>query len=47
MRMLFSTMPAAGHFRPLVPVAHAALLAGNEVVVCTPAGAAAQSRRTA
>lgn len=42
MRILFSSMPAAGHFRPLVPVAQAAMVAGHTVAVCTPASAAAQ-----
>ncbi|MGW7544682.1 glycosyltransferase [Streptomyces sp. NPDC054770] len=42
MRILFSMMPAGGHFRPLVPIAEAALRAGHQVAVCTPASAKAQ-----
>lgn len=42
MRVLFSAMPAGGHLRPLVPVAHAAMLAGHEVALCTPATAKAR-----
>jgi N-glycosyltransferase len=37
-------MPAGGHFRPLVPVAHAAVLADHQVAVCAPATARAQVR---
>jgi N-glycosyltransferase len=39
MRILLTSLPAAGHLRPLVPIAHAALRAGHEVVVCTPESA--------
>lgn len=42
MRLLFSAMPAGGHFRPIVPVARAALLAGHDVRVATPETAKAQ-----
>lgn len=42
MRILFSTMPASGHLRALVPIAHAAIVAGHEVAMCTPASAKAQ-----
>jgi N-glycosyltransferase len=42
MRLLFTTMPAGGHLRALVPLAHAARRAGHDVAVCTPATAAAQ-----
>lgn len=41
MRILITTMAAEGHFRPLVPIAHAALRAGHQVAVCAPATAAA------
>jgi N-glycosyltransferase len=36
MRMLFTTHPASGHLRPLVPIAQAALRAGHEVAVAAP-----------
>lgn len=36
MRMLFTALPAAGHIRPLIPVAHAAMRAGHEVTLCAP-----------
>ncbi len=36
MRILFTAMPAAGHLRPLLPIAYAALRWGHEVAVCTP-----------
>src|SRR4051794_37428364 len=36
MRILFSSTRGAGHFRPLVPFARAALDAGHEVVVACP-----------
>jgi len=39
MRILFSTMPGAGHLRPLVPVAYAALRRGHQVAVAAPASA--------
>jgi N-glycosyltransferase len=45
MRLLFSAMPAGGHFRSLVPVAHAALRAGHQVAMCTPLSAEAQVAR--
>ncbi|GAA2517652.1 glycosyltransferase [Winogradskya humida] len=37
MRILFTTHPASGHLRPLVPIAHAALRQGHEVAVAAPA----------
>jgi UDP:flavonoid glycosyltransferase YjiC (YdhE family) len=37
MRMLFTTLPYAGHFHPLVPIAQAAVLAGHQVAfACAP-----------
>ena len=42
MRILFTALPAAGHIRPLVPIAHAAMLAGHDVMLCTPTSAKAQ-----
>jgi len=42
MRILFSALPAGGHLRSLVPIAHAALLAGHQVAMCTPATAKAE-----
>ncbi len=36
MRVLFSTTAGAGHFGPMVPVAHACLAAGWEVAVAAP-----------
>jgi len=39
MRILFTALPAAGHIRPLIPVAHAAMRAGHEVMLCSPASA--------
>lgn len=35
MRYLFTAMPVASHFMPLVPLAHAALADGHEVLVAT------------
>lgn len=37
MRILFTTLPAAGHFQPLVPMARAVAAAGHEVAFATPA----------
>lgn len=38
MRVLFTTHPAAGHFHPQVPLAHALVAAGHEVAfACSPA----------
>ena len=37
MRVLFTTLPASGHFHPLVPLARAALQAGHEVAFAAPA----------
>ncbi len=37
MRILFSTLPATGHFHPLVPIARAATAAGHEVAFAAPA----------
>lgn len=37
MRILFTTLPATGHFHPLVPIAHAAAAAGHEVAFAAPA----------
>jgi UDP:flavonoid glycosyltransferase YjiC (YdhE family) len=36
MRVLFATTAGAGHFGPLVPLAHACVAAGHEVVVAAP-----------
>lgn len=36
MRILFASTAGAGHIAPLVPIAHAALRAGHEVLVATP-----------
>ncbi|UNO40786.1 glycosyltransferase [Streptomyces sp. MST-110588] len=36
-RILFTTQPAGGHLRPLVPIAQAALLRGHTVAVSAPA----------
>ena len=36
-RILFTTLPATGHFHPLVPLARAAVAAGHEVAFATPA----------
>jgi len=44
MRVLLSAMPAGGHFRPIVPVGHAALRAGHDVRVATPDTAKDQVR---
>ncbi|MFB6436971.1 glycosyltransferase [Streptomyces sp. NPDC056411] len=41
-RILFTTQPASGHLRPLVPIAHAALLRGHTVAVSAPACMAAE-----
>ncbi|HEX8343199.1 MAG TPA: glycosyltransferase [Actinoplanes sp.] len=35
MRFLFTSMPVSSHLMPLVPLAHAALAAGHEVLVAT------------
>ncbi|MBL3808351.1 glycosyltransferase [Streptomyces sp. BRB081] len=40
MRYLFTSMPVSSHFMPLVPLAHAALAAGHEVLVATSGPAA-------
>lgn len=37
MRMLFTTLPATGHFHPMIPVARAALEAGHDVAFVTSA----------
>jgi UDP:flavonoid glycosyltransferase YjiC (YdhE family) len=37
MRVMFTTLPATGHFHPLVPIARAAAAAGHEVVFATAA----------
>ena len=37
MRVLFTSLPAAGHFHPLVPVARAAAAAGHAVAFAAPA----------
>lgn len=37
MRILFTTLPATGHFHPLVPLARAARAAGHDVAFATPA----------
>ncbi len=37
MRLLFTTIPASGHFHPLVPLARAATGAGHEVAFAAPA----------
>ena len=44
MRVLLSAMPAGGHFRPIVPLGHAALRAGHDVRVVTPDTAKDQVR---
>ncbi len=44
MRVLLSAMPAGGHFRPLVPLGHAALRAGHDVRFATPDTAKDQVR---
>jgi UDP:flavonoid glycosyltransferase YjiC (YdhE family) len=36
-RLLFTTLPATGHFHPLVPIARAAAAAGHDVTFATPA----------
>jgi len=36
MRIVFATTAGAGHFGPLVPVAHACIAAGHDVVVAAP-----------
>jgi len=36
MRMLFTTHPASGHLRPLVPIAQAAMRQGHQVAVAAP-----------
>ncbi|MFC4121831.1 glycosyltransferase [Nonomuraea zeae] len=43
-RILFTTHPASGHLRPLVPVAQAAKHRGHTVAVCAPACMAAELR---
>src|SRR5262245_52724021 len=35
LRVLFTTQPAAGHLRPLVPIAHEMSQRGHDVRVCT------------
>lgn len=35
-RVLFTTLPGAGHFQPLAPIARAAAAAGHEVAFATP-----------
>ncbi|MEV0325636.1 nucleotide disphospho-sugar-binding domain-containing protein [Micromonospora echinospora] len=40
MRFLFTSMPVASHLMPLVPLAHAALAAGHDVLVATSGPAA-------
>lgn len=45
MRVLFATANAAGHFRPLLPLAQACLRAGHEVLVAGAAGAAPLAER--
>src|SRR5439155_7363373 len=37
MRVLLTTQPGYGHFRPLLPLAHALVAAGHEVRVATSA----------
>ena len=37
MRVLFTTTAGAGHFNPMVPIAHACLAAGEDVAVAAPA----------
>jgi hypothetical protein len=37
MRILFTTLPATGHFHPLVPIARAAVAAGHDVAIATAA----------
>ena len=37
MRILFTTLPATGHFHPLVPIARATAAAGHEVAFAAPA----------
>jgi UDP:flavonoid glycosyltransferase YjiC (YdhE family) len=37
MRVLFTTLPASGHFHPLVPLARAAMRAGHEIAFAAPA----------
>jgi UDP:flavonoid glycosyltransferase YjiC (YdhE family) len=37
MRVLFTTLPATGHFHPLVPIANAAVAAGHDVAFATAA----------
>ncbi|OKH94007.1 glycosyltransferase [Streptomyces uncialis] len=46
MRYLFTSMPVSSHLMPLVPLAHAALAAGHEVLVAT-GGPAARTARAA
>ncbi|MFF0248946.1 glycosyltransferase [Streptosporangium sandarakinum] len=43
-RILFTTQPASGHLRPLVPVAQAARDRGHTVAVCAPACMAEEIR---
>jgi N-glycosyltransferase len=44
MRILFTTMPATGHFRPLMPIAQAARRRAHRVAVCTAATAGERIR---
>jgi UDP:flavonoid glycosyltransferase YjiC (YdhE family) len=37
MRILFTSLPATGHFHPLVPIARAVAAAGHEVAFAAPA----------
>src|SRR5437764_2264432 len=37
MRILFTTLPESGHFRPLIPIAQAAADAGHDVAFASPA----------
>ena len=45
MRILFATTRGAGHFLPLVPLAHACVRAGHEVLVAGPGSAAPLAAR--
>jgi UDP:flavonoid glycosyltransferase YjiC (YdhE family) len=44
MRILFTTLPGAGHYRPLMPIAQTARRRGHQVAVCTAASATASVR---
>jgi N-glycosyltransferase len=44
MRILFTTLPGTGHYRPLMPIAQAASRRGHQVVVCTADSATASVR---